>query len=554
MKRLSQERARLMKTALSLAVAGAMGTAHAYKFETSPDWEVNLDNTIQYSMGWRMQERDPMIANHFAYQSGDAKFAKGDMVTNRIQDLIEFQAVYQGKTGFRTSASIWKDFAYNDHAKSVSPYISPYINDTYSDYTKRWFLEGGEWLDAFVFLNTEIGNTPVYLKAGRLSQYWGNAFFFGFSNIAYSQQPIDYIKGFSQPGSEVKELFLPRKQILVSADITPELSVSAQYFFEYRSNRYPEAGTYLGFFDPLFNGPQNMAGFGLPGPTKGIVEPPNNNGNWGVKVAWSPAWAGGDLGFYYRQFDEVDPWLAQLTPTFALQSPANQKARLWGISYEKSFGLASVGFELNQRYHTALNSTPFNVLSEGGEAAKGKITNFIANTFVQLGTNSLWDAGILLAEISYTHLNSVESGHNMYFGEGYSACQTVNPLTGKPNSWRDGCSTKDSLAFAMLFDPQWLQVFPGIDIDMPVSYTVGVSGNPAYRASGFYGQQTNIYSIGVKATYQSKSSLSLTYSGYNWRTNERHNGMYYGNNGFGGIGAISLNDRGWLQLQFKTSF
>ncbi len=559
MRRLYLREASVARNVMAVAITTALtaGVAHAYKFETSPEWDVNLDNTVVYAAGWRMQERDPAIANHFAYQSGDAKFAKGDMVTNRISDLIEFQGVYQQRMGFRVSGSVWKDYAYNDHAKAAPGQVSPYLNDTYSDYTKRYFLQGGEWLDAFLFLNTEVANTRVYLKAGRLSQYWGNAFFFGFSNIAYSQQPIDYIKGFSQPGSEVKELFLPRKQILVSADLTPELSVSAQYFFEYRPNRYPEAGTYLGFFDPLFNGPTNLTPtFGVLG-TKGIVEPPNNNQNWGFKVAWSPAWAAGDIGIYYRQFDEVDPWLAQITTSGYLQNPVNQKAKLFGISYEHTFGTISTGFELSHRMHTALNSTPFNPLQVGGEAAKGDITNFIANTFIQLGTTPLWDSGILLAEISYTHLNKVESGEDMYFGEGHVACQSTAPRyssTGKPNTWRDGCSTKNSLAFAMLFDPQWLQVFPGIDIDMPISYTVGVKGNPAYRASGFYGEQTNIYSIGIKATYQQKTSLSLSYNGYNWRTNTQAGGIYFGNNAFGGIGAISLNDRGWLQLQLKTSF
>ncbi len=38
--------------------------ASAFTFETSPDWEVNLDNTIQYTMGWRMEGIDPRIANH----------------------------------------------------------------------------------------------------------------------------------------------------------------------------------------------------------------------------------------------------------------------------------------------------------------------------------------------------------------------------------------------------------------------------------------------------------------------------------------------------------
>ncbi|MCK9284132.1 MAG: DUF1302 domain-containing protein [Rhodocyclaceae bacterium] len=543
-------------------------TAHAFKFETAPDWEVNLDNSIAYSMGWRMQEQDSRILNHTIFSAGDAKFSKGDMVTNRISDLIEFQAVYQGKMGFRTSASIWKDFAYNDNVK-LSPAVSTalggatsYTNNKYSNTTKRYFMEGGEFLDAFVFLNAEVGGTPVYAKAGRLTQYWGNSFFFGFSNIAYSQSPIDYIKGFSQPGSEIKELFMPRKQILLAADISPELSVAAQYFFEYRPNRYPEAGTYLGFFDILFNGPQMAIPVGLIH-NNGIKNPKNNNGNWGLKVSWAPDWVGGDLGFYYRQFDEVHPWLAGIDPsttaggaaTMALFNPVAQKAKLFGISFEKSFGLLSLGLELNQRRHTALYSFPLLAADEG---ARGTITNFIANTLVQVGTTPLWDSGIFIAELSYTHLNSVTSNAGAYFGLGTANC--LKNFAGPGGTWRDGCATNNSLAIAMLFDPQWLQVYPGIDIDMPMSYTWGAHGNPAYAASPFYAQGTNIYSIGVKATYQQKHSLSLTYSGYNWRTNGTGDTPAFQGvgtqaySGFGGAGAPSLNDRGWLQLQYKTSF
>ena len=217
----SSKRYCFLRNALAGVLAiTATSSANAFRFETPPDWVVNLDNSIAYSMGWRMQEQDSRILNHTVFSAGDAKFNKGDMVTNRISDLIEFQAVYQGKMGFRTSASVWKDFAYNDNVK-LSPAVSAalggatsYTNNKYSNTTKRYFMEGGEFLDAFVFLNSDIGGTPVYAKAGRLTQYWGNSFFFGFSNIAYSQSPIDYIKGFSQPGSEIKELFLPRKQVL----------------------------------------------------------------------------------------------------------------------------------------------------------------------------------------------------------------------------------------------------------------------------------------------------------------------------------------------------
>lgn len=537
--------------AMVIGLVCAAGQAAAFKLDTPPEWDINFDNSVQYTMGWRAQDMNPNIGNHPFFAQGDYKFEKkGDMVTNRVQDLMEFQGVYEGRMGFRVSASLWKDFAYNDEAKQNPMFgaANAYSNNTYSHYTKKYFQEGTELLDAFVFMNGKIGGTPVYAKAGRFSQYWGNSFFFGFQNIAYGQQAIDYIKGFSQPGSEVKELFLPRNQLSLQADLSPELSVAGQYYLESAVNRYPEAGTYLGFFDVLFDGPNNPNGTGLlPMVSDGIVKPKNNNQNYGVKVSWAPEWAGGDMGFYYRQLDEVDPWPALVNPTTGhLQSTVAEKVKLIGFSYERSFGLLSTGFEINQRRHTALTSAGLVATNEG---AKGTITNIIANGMMQLGSNALWDAGILLGEFSFTHLNKVTDNAQYYNGVGTANC--VNPLTGGAGSYRDGCATRNALAFAMLFSPQWLQVAPGVDIEMPISLTMGVRGNGAYRAGSFYAQDSKIYSIGVKAIFDAKSSVALQYNGYYWRPGPS-NGTYYA--GYGGNGPVSLNDRGWLQLTFKTSF
>lgn len=554
------ERSRISAKAAATVVTAfcTASVAHAYKFDAGQDWDINLDNSLQYTMGWRAQSIDPKIGNNLIFSQGDYKFPdKGDMVTNRIQDLIEFQGAYKRNQGFRVTASIWKDFAYNDEAKNNPAFpasLNAYPSGHYSNYTKRYFLEGGEWLDAFAFLNTDVAGKPLYVKAGRLTQYWGNAFFFGFSNIAYSQHPLDYIKGFSQPGSEVKELFLPRKQILLATELSPELSITGQYFFEYRPNRYPESGTYLGFVNVLFDGPPGTGPLGGLGITQndGLVKVKDNNHNYGLKIAWSPKWAGGDMGFYYRQFDDVHPWLLLVNPDNGhLQDTFATKSKLIGFSYERTFGPVSTGVEINQRRNTALASAS---LARTNEGASGTITNVITNAFVQLGKTPLWDTGTLLAEISYTHLNKVTRNASLYNGVGSANC--VEPVTGRPGSWRDGCATNNAVAFATLFTPQWLQVFPGVDLEMPISYTWGIHGNPAYAAGAFYAEGTNLYSVGLRAIYRSKHSVLLQYNGYRWRPNNTaDNGLGIGMPTYAsGNGSISLNDRAWWQLQFKTSF
>lgn len=530
--------------------------AHAITWDVSPDFVVNFDNSITYNLGMRAQKQDSNIANNLTQSEGDYKFSKqSDIVTNRFQDLIELQGVYQGNTGFRTSGSIWKDFAYNDKVEQNPNYsgISSYAGGRYSNYTKNYFQQGGEALDYFVFANREVADIPVYLKFGRLTEYWGNSFFFGFSNIAYSQSPIDFIKGFTQPGSEVKELFLPRRQIYLAADLTPKLSVAAEYFFEFEPNRYPESATYLGFSDLLFAGPNTTDVLGGHGLTHfdGNVHVPNNNGNFGLKATWSPDFLNGDLGFYYRQFDEVHPWPLLINPaTGAVQNRFAEGSRLIGVSLEKTYGLISTGFEVSHRFRTALNSAALTPTNEG---ARGDITNVIANTLIQLGGSPLWDTGTVLGELSYTHLDGVTTNQSLYNGAGHAACVGAG---GGAGSWKDGCSTNHALALAVKFDPQWLQVLPSIDIDMPISLTTGLIGTPAYAAGTFYAQDSKIYSIGITATYKQKSTLSLQYNGYYWRPGPK------GDNGLGrGLaaymdcaGACALNDRGWISLTAKTSF
>jgi len=562
---------RLFLAVMAVTAASWGGVAQALEVPAGPDWAIHLDNSLQYTLGSRMQKLDPNIGNHLFFTQGDYKFKdQGDIVTNRIQDLIEFQAIYNEKFGLRTTGSLWYDAAYDDTAE-VNPshpaYASfnTYQSGSYGSYTRRFFMRGGELLDAFVFGNAEIAGIPTYLKVGRLTQQWGNAFFFGFSNIAYSQHPVDFIKGFSQPGSEVKELFLPRTQVLLSAELTPELSVSGQYFFEFRPNRYPEAGTYFGFFDILFNGANGTGALAPLGITQndGMVLPGDKisrddtfyiHNDFGVKAAWSPKWAHGDMGFYYRQFDEVDPWAALLNPaTGALQSTFNQHARLAGFSYERTFGLVSTGLELSTRFDTALQTA---ALVPSNEGATGTLGNAIVNAFVQLGKTPLWDSGILLAEASYTHLFEVTGNANLYNGVGGPNCfKSNNPSLG-PGSWKDGCATDDAVHAAVLFIPQWQQVFPGFDFEMPMSLTSGLYGNAAYRAGSFYAQGSYIYSVGLKTTWKSKHSASLAYNGYYWRPGDvADNGLgQQAYAGFGGNGPVSMNDRGWLQFQLKTSF
>lgn len=572
----------LIATAAALSSAPAM----AFKIDAGSDWSLNLDNSITYNIGMRVQSIDPRLGNNPNYDESEYKFGTGKLVTDRVQDFVEAQAVYQDRMGVRFTGSMWKDFAYDASDKSnpgvyapagtgpgalpaiTYASISSYKSGEFSDYTRKYQLAGYELLDAFAFYNTTVGDIPVYAKVGRLTQYWGNAFFYGFQGISYSQNPVDFIKGFTAPGSEVKELFLPRTQALVTANLTQDLSVSAQYFAEFANNRFPEGGTFLSPTDFAYSGPDRAFLAALPASAIGLpaaagyapfevnvgnpLKPGGTHANYGVKVAWSPEWARGDLGFYYRHFDEAQPWLLVDFPTASSAGDYhlayNRNVRLYGLSYEHSFGPLSTGWEVSYKHHMGLASTPSAAVPVETEGATGNVLNVMANALWQLGSTPLYDTGNLIAEVAYTHLTGVT--HNdaeaLYNGVGYPTCPT--------NSRWDGCSTRNAVAVAISFDPQWLQVLPSIDLDMPISDNIGVYGNGAFTAGGFYGQANQIYSGGLRATYKQVTSVALQYNAIYGRPNGTTTTPAGAPVYKSGNGLYQFDDRGWISLTIKTSF
>jgi len=534
--------------------------AHAYQFVIAdPSWAVNLDTTLQYTVGMRVEERDSRIANSPTNAQSDYLFDRGDIVTNRLQALLEFQATYKDKYGLRVSGSIWKDWALRDDDVAMNPNFpasfNVYPDGHFSQHTQKYHIQGEEILDAFVFSNFAVGEIPVSVKLGRTTQMWGNAMFFGFSNIAYSQHAMDYIKGFTQPGSEVKELFLPRAQLLASIAPLKELSITGQYFFENANNRFPEGGTYLAPADILFDGPN--AG----GPVTDIYgnriaagqhyEPDHVNNNFGLKVAWSPSWAGGEISFIYRNLDEVQPWTQlELYPTGGgnIHLSYNEDVKLYGLAYQTSIGEYSCGIEASYRTDTALNSLFFSGnLGKYREGAKGNITNVIGNILVPFGTNFLWDTATLIAEVSYTHLHKVTENRDFYVGRGYAAANG--------GGVDEGAATDDAVGAALSFTPEWLSILPSTNLSLPMFIQGGISGNPAYAGGSFFAEGSYTWSVGLSADFLSKYTLSLKYLDYYWRPSSTTVDNGFGKSMYaGGNGTYNLNDKGWIALQFKMSF
>lgn len=527
----------------------------------NPDLVLRWDNTLRLNYAQRVEERDSKIGNSVLADEGDYSFDKGDAVAKRFDLLSEIDLIYKKRYGARLSATAWYDAAYGDKSKSNpnAPLVNipSYVGNNYSATTKRLYRGGsGELMDAFVFGAVDLGDVPVQAKLGRHTLYWGESLLLGGNvhSVAYAQNPLDLQKGFATPGTEAKELFRPLNQLSLSSQLTETVSVAANYMLDWEASRYPEGGTYLGPVDFVFNGPDRQflsAGLGFG--SRGGASEPRHQGEFGLSARWSPAWLDGSLGAYYRDFADKLPQVL-LTSVGAGTSVYNMiyadHIRLFGLSLAKNIGGVSVGAEFSQRQNTPLNSQVLGVapgLPERGETkgARGDTLHAVVNLLGTLPRTALFDSASWIAEVQWSKWTHVNSGANLFNAVGYAPCNATATAAAK-NKW-DGCVTPSYTGIGLGFTPNWFQVLPGVDLSMPISYAVGVSGNAATTFGG--NQGLGNYSIGLGADVQQAYRFDLKYVDFIGAYKDNGTAVTATN----GL-TTYLKDRGFVSLTFKTSF
>jgi len=542
---------------LGVATAGLWSaSAVAFQIETSnPDLEVRWDNTVRYNVGWRVHKREQTIGDTWSLQASDYKFDKGDIVTNRLELLSEFDLVFKKNYGFRTSASAWYDAAYGDEVQGNPAYQAAgkgttYPGNKFTSSVTRYYHQGGEVLDAFVFGRADLGDAPLDVRLGRHNIYWGESLFSTIHGVSYAQGPVNFRKALATPGAEAKELFLPLNQVSALLRLNDHVSFAAQYYLEWKPYRLMEGGTYLGVSDLLFSGGTNFLGTPFNGDVdSGPNAKPKNSGNWGLNAKVATGF--GNFGAYYRKFDDKIPQtLSTGGPAPAYENAYAKGVKLWGASVSKTVAGVAVGAELAHRDNGVLN-TQFGSLA----LARGDTWHALLNAVAFFGRTPLFDAASLSGELSYSRLDKIRSNPDNFKHVDYKC---PSGIAGVPRGdAKDGCSTNDAWGIAFVFTPTWYQKFPGVDLTMPIAYNVGLKGNSPVPFGGSEGSGS--FSIGVGADYQAKYKFDLAYTGYFGRVKAGPN-SFATTPGIGpyqvatssGNGAI--RDRGWLSLTFKTTF
>lgn len=538
-------------SAAAIAVfLGVCGSVGAFEIKTgSDDVYMSWDNTLRYTYGHRVQGQNQTILNSPNFDDGDRNLDVGTIM-NRFDILSELGLVYKKDYGIHVSGAGWRDQRYYDHLDNTSVSTSNFINANgqqaigLTRQTKDQSRLGAELLDAFVFGNFDAGGVPVSVKVGRSTVYWGEGLLNAMHSISYSQMPLDFAKATAQPGVEVKEVFRPLNNVTVTIQPFETLTLGAQYFLQWEEDKLSETGSYFGAFDFALRGGQSLIlapGFSIA--QGGIIEPRQAR-DFGFMARWTPNWLAGTLGLYYRNFSDKLPQAGLLlnggVPDKYFWSYASG-INLYGMSFGKQIAGGSFGAEISYRTHMPLNSsmgvvTSPSALPGTGDTfgARGNTWHALANYLTILGGSPLWNSATAMAEVDYSRVECVTERPDLYLGRGdYSGID-------KPS--------RDYLEATVAFTPTWYQVFPGVDMTLPLSFGSGLIGTSGVSNGG--NRNAGSYSFGIGADIFQKYKADLKYAGYfgSFETDPASGGIKT-STGYGFI-----RDRGFISLTLKTTF
>jgi len=468
---------------------------------------------------------DPGTLNE---DDGDHNFKRG-LISNRLDLLAEFD-VSAKNFGARISGNGWHDSVYlrSNSYQGTEIYaggvptgtvISTANNnagqtrDEFLPSTRRQHGEGSELLDAFAYIKGDVGDMKGTLRLGKHTLQWGESLFFGQNGIANAQGPVDVAKIVSVPGWQFKEVLLPVEQVSGSLQVAEGVSLGAYYQFKWRPSKIPGVGSYFSNQDYVGTGIVNFGAGGSLAYDESKDLKPKDSGQGGVQLRWSPTGSDYEFGFYAAQYHDKTP----AVPVFDFVNGNVHLAyasniRTFGASVTSSIGQLNWALEGSLRTNAPLTSDPAvlglgPVLTCGTSDddpcfAVGRTGHLQLSGIYVLQPNGLWQGGALVGELAYNRtLKVTKDIFAAYAGAGLGGA--------------DANTTKGAFAYRMIFEPQYFQVLPGLDLSVPV----GVGYNFGGRSSAifnFAGGASNAgdYSIGLKGKYQNAWNVALTYTDY----------------------------------------
>lgn len=534
---------RFRLNAISLVLAGscmALGatSAHAMQIETgNPDLRISWDNTLKYSAAWRVAKRNSSVADdslgvQLNTNDGDRNFSRG-LISNRLDVLSEFDVRYKRNYGMRLSAAAWYDDVYNkgnDNPGGFSPFAGgSQVNanvrrdDKFSNRTRKLHGRKAEILDAFVYGRFDVNDMALNLRAGRFTQLYGESLFFGNNGIAGAQTSLDLIKAMSVPNSQFKEIMRPTGQLSGQLQINQNVSVGAYYQLEWRKSRLPASGSYFSFADFVDSGGDYLyvaAGPELMRLNRASDKDAKNSGQGGVQLKIKSG--NFEYGVYAAQYHDKMPQFYAYPDTGRYEQVFAENIRTLGFSVSTLVGETNIAAEASYRHDMPLVASgnaviiPEALRPNGGKRAafpKGRTAHFNLSAISLFNESKVWDGASFIGEFAFNRRLSIR----------------------KNSDQLDPIATRDAGAVQFVFTPEYFQVMPGLDLQVPVGMSYGLFGRSSVNGALFPSHKGGNFSVGLKAEYMKKVQASLNFTHF-----------------YGSSGAIVKYDTDVPELSYKN--
>lgn len=449
--------------------------------EATLDWK----GTITYSAGMRLEEPDPVLA---ATSSGDRNFDQYDMIGNGLYLLLEGHLRWDNY-GFVASASTFYDHVYQD--------------DKFSKDAQKYSGGYTRLLDFYGYASFPYGEYGYAdIRVGRHVVAWGEGLFF--PSISLAQGPTDAIKA-SVPGTEVKEILLPEDQISLQLEVTPELSLLAQWQFNWQETLVPEPGTFFSTSEAVGEGATCLTQ--PPGEpciiaSRGPNIEPGKTDQWGIGTRYRVTDVS-EVGLYYLNYSDRIPMVnLDLSNMFIGQLPEYNVVyfddiKLYGLTYSTNVGIASIAAEVSYK-----DGAP--VLVGSALPTRGEILQTNLNTIINFGRNALAESVNLTAEIAYVDILDADKRSMTGIPAGMGI---PNPETNELYYDDHGLAAAATL---ILSYPSFTE---GWGLSIPVGYTGQILGRTI--TGGVGGEGDHRARIGAELTHnETNILLAIQYAGY----------------------------------------
>jgi hypothetical protein len=362
-----------VRSALCLAVlALAGGTSSAFTFETE-GVRGNFDSTFSVGTGVRLRDPDCNLVVAGASGSGapagclaptsalgdqgNLNYAKGDRFTTYLKGSHELLLKLPQDFSFLGRVNWIRDFSSTDTTGILSATTPPGLSDGLADDARKDLRFKARLLDLWVSKSFQVGEQQARVRAGNQVISWGESLFLpGGIN---STNAIDVMR-LSQPGTQLKEVFLPAPMVSVASGLGHGLNAEAYVQARWNGNYLPPTGSYWSVANGLGKGHDAY----------GLTEvKAKNGGQWGAALRWQPAGTQLNLGAYAMAYNDKAPnFSLNADGAGALGWRYAENRRLYGLSANFPVGDWAIGTELSYRPKdaVALNSAVSGCASQGG--------------------------------------------------------------------------------------------------------------------------------------------------------------------------------------------